>query len=382
LDSAEVVVIGGGVMGTSIAYHLVSAGVTDVLLLERDTLASGSSGKPLGGVRAQFSGAGNVRLGARSLEAFGRFASTMGVDIGLQRVGYLFLLRTDDDVAAFEAGVAQQNELGVPSRMITPAQARGLNPYVGAGADLKAAAYSPDDGYAKPARVVQAYADSAATAGARIRTATEVIGIDVHDHRVVAVHTPEGPIATGTVVCAAGAWSAAIGAMAGVHLPVEPLRRQITFTAPISPAPPRIPFTIDFDSTFYFHNGDGGSLLLGLAEAGQPVGFDTDYEARWLPALREAAARCAPDLSGMAFERGWAGLYEQTPDRDALIGRATSVDGFLYATGFSGHGFLQAPAVGEVVRDLYLGVEPFCDISEFSAARFSDGSTHAELAIV
>jgi sarcosine oxidase, subunit beta len=388
LDGAEVVIVGGGVMGASIAFHLAAAGVTDVLLLEANQLGSGSSGKPLGGVRAQFSSAANVRLGARSLTAYRRFALTTGVDIGLQQVGYLFLLRTADDVAAFEASVAMQNGLGVPSRMITAAHARELNPFLApagalAGApDVIAAAYSPQDGFAHPGSVVHGYVAAAARLGVRILTGTRVIGIDRRGDRLSSVNTSAGSISTGTVICAAGAWSASIGAMAGVELPVEPLRRQIAFTAPLTPRPPRIPFTIDFDSTFYFHNDAAGGLLLGVAEAGQPVGFETHYDESWLPELRAAAARCAPELADLRLERGWAGLYEMTPDCNALIGQSPTVSRFLYAAGFSGHGFLQAPATGEIIRDLYLGVQPFCDVSGFDALRFAGIAARTELNII
>jgi sarcosine oxidase subunit beta len=382
LDSAEVVIVGGGVIGTSIAYRLAQAGVRDVLLLEAGELGCGSSGKPLGGVRAQFSSPANVRLGARSLVAYREFADRLGVDIGLDQVGYLFLLRTPEDVAGFEASVPMQNELGVPSRMISAEEAGRLNPYLNLDGVI-AAAYSAQDGYAHPGSVVHGYASAAARLGVRLRTGTPLTGIDRNGTQITAVRTATGPIATGTVICAAGAWSASIGAMAGVDLPVQPLRRQIAFTPALTPPPPRIPFTIDFASTFYFHPADGGAgLLLGMAEPDQPVGFETDYDESWLPSLRTAIARCAPSLADLRLERGWAGLYEMTPDCNALIGQSPTVSRFLYAAGYSGHGFLQAPATGEIVRDLYLGVEPFCDVTGFDALRFAVESAQTELNII
>jgi sarcosine oxidase, subunit beta len=384
LDSAEVVIVGGGVMGASIAWHLARAGVTDVLVLEANELGSGSSGKPLGGVRAQFSAPANVRLGARSLAAYRDFARVTGTQIGLEQVGYLFLLRTPEDVAGFEASVHMQNELGVPSRIITAAEAGRLNPYLRLD-DVIAAAWSPEDGYAHPGSVVHGYARAATSLGVRFRTGSRVIGIDlggVGGTEIVAVRTARDAIATSTVICAAGAWSARIGAMVGVELPVEPLRRQIAFTPALTPPPPRIPFTIDFDSTFYFHGAGDGGLLLGIADPQQPVGFDTDYDETWLPLLRAATARCAPALAGVRLERGWAGLYEMTPDCNALIGQSPAVSRFLYAAGYSGHGFLQAPATGEIIRDLYLGVPPFCDVSGFDALRFAASPDRTELNII
>ncbi|KMS76717.1 sarcosine oxidase subunit beta [Streptomyces viridochromogenes] len=373
---ASVVVIGGGVMGTSIAYHLARAGVRDVVLVERDELASGSTSKAAGGVRAQFSDELNVRLGARSLEAFGRFEEETGYDIGLHRVGYLFLLSTPEEVAGFEAGVRLQNSLGVPSRMIDPAEARRLSPLISTDG-LLAAAYSPDDGHCTPESVVHGYASAARQYGARILRHNDVTGIELHGDRITAVTTTLGRIATDTVICAAGPWSRAVGAMAGVDLPVVPLRRQIAVTEPVAGLPPRLPMTIDFTTSLYFHT-EGPGLLLGMSDPDERPGFATDTHDRWIPRLTEAMERRAPALLDLRRTGGWAGLYEVTPDHNALIGEATSVSRFLYATGFSGHGFLQGPAVGEVVRDLYLGRVPFVDVTPLSAGRFAADAQRPE----
>jgi sarcosine oxidase subunit beta len=381
---AEVVVIGGGVVGASVAYHLAAAGVPDVLLLEARDLGTGSSAKPRGGVRAQFSDELNVRFGAYSLDAYRRFPAEVGADIDWQQVGYLFLLRDAATVAGFERSFALQRQLGlrggVRGRLLDPAEAARRNPYL-ATDGLLAAAYSPDDGHARPADVVRGYAAAARRRGARVRTHCEVVGIETRAGEITAVHTSTGTVEAGAVVCAAGAWSAALGAMAGVDLPVRPLRRQIALTPPLSPRPPRIPFTIDFDSTVYFHNSDDG-LLVGHSDPEQPHGFDTAYTDDWLPVFRTVAARIAPALAGLPLPGGWAGLYEMTPDCNALVGEARGVRRFLYATGFSGHGFLQAPAAGAVIRDLYLGREPFCDVSGFDAARFDAAPVRTELTII
>ncbi|GGS95049.1 NAD(P)/FAD-dependent oxidoreductase [Streptomyces cinerochromogenes] len=377
---AEVVIVGGGVMGTSIAWHLARAGVRDVVLVERDELAAGSTSKAAGGVRAQFSDELNIRLGARSLEAFARFEEEIGQDIGLHRTGYLFLLSTPEQVASFEAGVRLQNSLGVPSRLITPEEARRLSPLIRTDG-LLAAAYSPDDGHCTPEAVVHGYARAARAHGARILRHTEVTGIELHGDTVTAVSTTLGRIETDTVVCAAGAWSRAVGAMAGVDLPVRPLRRQIAVTGPVPGLPPALPMTIDFTTSLYFHR-EGPGLLLGMSDPDEKPGFATDTHDRWIPRLAEAMARRAPALLELRRTGGWAGLYENTPDHNALIGEATSVSRFLYATGFSGHGFLQAPAVGEVIRDVYLGRVPFLDISPLSAGRFAADAPRPEANLV
>ncbi|MFE6359357.1 NAD(P)/FAD-dependent oxidoreductase [Streptomyces sp. NPDC057806] len=373
---ADVVVVGGGVMGTSIACALARAGVRDVVLVERDELAAGSTSKAAGGVRAQFSDELNIRLGARSLEAFDRFETDTGQDIGLHKVGYLFLLSTPEEVASFEAGVRLQNSLGVPSRMIDPAEARRLSPLIVTDG-LLAAAYSPDDGHCTPESVVQGYAATARRYGATVLRHTEVTGIELRGDTVTGVRTSRGRIATGTVICAAGAWSRAVGAMAGVDLPVEPLRRQIAVTEPLPALPPGLPMTIDFTTSLYFH-AEGPGLLVGMSDPDERPGFDTGTHDRWIPRLCAAMERRAPGLLDLRRTGGWAGLYEQTPDHNALIGEATSVSRFLYATGFSGHGFLQGPAVGEVLRDLYLGRVPFVDVSPLSADRFAADALRPE----
>jgi sarcosine oxidase subunit beta len=362
---ASVVIVGGGVIGLSTAYHLARSGVRDVVLIERDELGSGSTCKAAGGVRAQFSDAVNVELGLRSLRTFETFREEFGQEIDLHQVGYLFLLDTAEDVARFEKDVALQNELGVPSRMVDVEEAKRLSPLVETEG-LLAAAYSPTDGHCTPESVVLGYATAARAAGVTLLRHTEVEGIEMDGATVAAVRTSRGTIATDTVVCAAGPWSRTIGAMAGVDLPVTPERREIVVTEPVPGLDPRTPFTIDFASTFYFH-AEGQGLLMGMS--------DPDL----LPA---AVERRTPTLSGVGIASGWAGLYENTPDHNGLIGEADSVDRLLYATGFSGHGFLMGPAVGEVVRDLYLGRPPVVDVRALDVRRFDERDLRPELNIV
>lgn len=375
-DRASVVVVGGGVMGASTAFHLAEAGVRDVVLVERDELASGSTSKAAGGVRAMFSDEMNIQLGARSLEAFRRFGERPGHDIDLKTVGYLFLLSRPDDVTAFTGSVALQNDLGVPSRMLEPAEAARLSPLVSTEG-LLAAAFSPGDGHCTPEAVVAGYAAGARRHGAHIARHCAVLDIESGNGEITAVVTDRGRIATSTVVCTAGAWSPQIAAMVGVDLPVEPLRRQIAFTEPIPGLADDTPMTIDFATTFYFHR-EGPGLLIGMSDPTETPGYRLDYSEAWLPGLVEAMSVRAPRLLDVGLRGGWAGLYEVTPDHNALIGEAPSVGRFLYATGFSGHGFLEGPAIGEVLRDLYLGAEPFVDVSPLSAGRFARAAARPE----
>ncbi|MFI7132354.1 NAD(P)/FAD-dependent oxidoreductase [Nonomuraea sp. NPDC050153] len=376
---ASVVVIGGGAMGVSSAYELAAAGVSDVVLIDQGPLGSGSTSKAAGGVRAQFSDRVNIELAVRSLETFETFAERFGQEIDLHKPGYLFLLDSPESVAEFEKNVAIQNDLGVPSRMIPVREAKELSPLIDTEG-LLAAAYSPSDGHCTPESVVLGYAGAARRLGARLLPNCAATGIETVDGRIVAVRTEGGRIETDTVICAAGAWSRQVGEWVGVDLPVTPLRRQILVTEPVAELPP-MAFTIDFGTTFYFHR-EGPGLLLGMSDPDETPGFKLDRSDAWLPGLGEAMARRAPALMETGIATGWAGLYEVTPDHNALIGTARGVDRFIYATGFSGHGFLMSPAVGEVVRDLYLGRTPFVDVTGFDAGRFALSGTRPEINIV
>lgn len=372
---AEIVIVGGGAVGTSIAYALAEAGITDVILLDAAELGSGSSGKPIGGLRGTFSDATNVALAARGLEHYARF----GPELAFDRVGYLFLLSTPELVEQLETSVERQNALGVPNRMISAEEAHRLSPLIDPDRYL-AATFCATDGHAHPQVAIDHWAREARRRGVQILERREVNGIDIRGGEIAGVHTTRGTIATSTVICAAGAWSARIGAMAGVHLDVRPIRRQIAFSEPRGHH--RVPFTIDLESSFYFHNA-GEGMLLGYSDPAQPDGFDRTYDPRWIPELQRLARRCAPTLADLELTPdGWAGLYEMTPDANALIGQASSVSRFLYATGFSGHGFSQAPAAGEVIRDLVLGREPFVDVTPLRAERFAERASILEATIV
>jgi sarcosine oxidase, subunit beta len=377
-ESADVVVVGGGVIGTSAAFHLAEAGV-DVCLLERDELAGGSTSRAAGGFRAQFSDPLNVALGLRSIEAFMRFAERPGSEIDLHQVGYLFLLDREEDVAAFREGVALQNELGVPSRFVELEQVRELCPIAGLE-DVLAATYCPLDGYASPEAVVQGYAAGTRAHRGTVQTGCGVTGIRLAASEIEAVETTLGAIATRTVVCAAGAWSPEIAAHVGVELPVQPYLREVGFTGPSDGLPPTIPLTVDFTSGLYFHR-EGPGLLFGMADRDQPPGFDASADPAWLEKVIEVAERRLPSLLDMGIAGGWKGYYEVTPDHNALVGEA-NVSRFLYATGFSGHGFLQGPATGEIVRDLVLRQEPFVDLSPLSVERFAHAAPRPERNVI
>ena len=372
---ADVVVIGGGAIGTSIAFHLAEAGV-EVCLLERDALSSGSTSRAAGGVRAQFSDPLNVEIGLRGIEAFERFAERPGGEIDFRQVGYLFLLDRPEDVETFERSVAIQNALGAPSRLVTPGEAARLSPLAGLDGVL-AGAFCPLDGHASPEAVAQGYAAGARRHGATVLTGVPATGVDMEGDAVRGVATGGATIRTDTVICAAGVWSPALARTAGIELPVEPVLREVVTTAPVDGLPESIPLTVDCTTGFYFHR-EGPGLLLGMADRDQPAGFDAPTDPAWLERVTEVAVRRAPAFLDMGIAHGWKGYYEVTPDHNGLVGEAAGARRFLYATGFSGHGFMQAPAVGEIVRDLVVGRTPFVDIEPLSVERFARAALRPE----
>ncbi len=377
--SADVVVIGGGVIGASAAFHLAEAGV-DVVLVERAELGSGSTRRAAGGVRTQFSDVLNVEIAKRSLAAFRDFGRRPGWEISLKEVGYLFVLTREPDVEEFTKSVALQNDLGLDSRIVTAEEARALCPMLG-GDDIVAGAFSPGDGHAAPEDVVQGYAVGTRAHGGHIEVGCEVLAINTRGTDIAAVVTSHGSIRTSAVICAAGAWSRRCGAMVGVELPVSPLRRQILFTEAIEGLPEELPMTIDFASSFYFHR-EGPGLLMGMSDPKQEPGFSVETSDDWIPGLMEIVRRRAPRIADAGIRGGWAGLYEMTPDHNAIIGEAAGISRFLYATGFYGHGFLQGPAVGEILRDMFLRRSPFVDIAPLGAERFTAAGLRPEYNIV
>lgn len=366
-ERADVVIVGGGAMGASIAWHLAELGVTDVVLLERETLGSGSTRASAGGIRTQFSDELNIRIALRSLAELERFDERFGVDIGLQQHGYLFLLDSSEDVEQFRAALELQNSLGVPSRELSPAEAAAIVPQLET-ADLLAATFCGLDGHATPEAVVQGYASAAAARGVRIRQGKAAETIVVRSGRIEAVETAAGRIETDTVVCAAGAWSREVGALAGVDLPVRGEPRWMFFTPEDGGLPERLPLTIDFSTGFYFHR-EGPGLVFG--------GREQTIEELALPATRRL-----PALAELPVQSSWWGYYEVSPDHNAIVGEAAEPRRFLYATGFSGHGFQQAPAVGEHMAELVLGRAPTLDLSSFSLDRFERGEERRETFVV
>lgn len=376
--TADVVIVGGGVMGASAAFHLAEAGVR-VVLLERDALAGGSTSKAAGGVRASFTDPLNVALGARSLTLLRGFPERPGQVIDLHESGYLYVLSHDEQVTQFRDAMRWHAEFGVPTSLVDAAAACELSPLLDPTGVI-AALWSPRDGHCTPEAVVLGYAKAAREFGAVVATGVEVIGIVTNADRITRVETTGGAIATECVIDCAGVWAPSVAAFVGLDLPVVPVRRELVITEPL-PMPIEMAFTIDFATSLYWHR-EGPGLLTGFSDQQVQPGWSLDRDPSFPARLAERAATRAPALLDLGVRGGWAGYYEVTPDHNALIGEWSRVSRFLYATGFSGHGFMLGPAVGEILRDLVLGVPPAIDVSALTVDRFARGVLRPEHAII
>lgn len=381
-STAQVVIIGGGVMGASTAYHLARAGCTDVVLLEKqEFFGMGATGKCAGGVRYQFSTEINVRLSQLSLPMLDRFEEELGQAIGLRKCGYLFLLTNEQDVAAFRRNVAMQNRLGVPTEWLSGDEVRRLVPLLAAD-DVIAGAFHAGDGLADPNSVVMGYVNAARRLGVRAYAGVEVIGVSKSEGRITGVQTNAGAISCEILVNAAGPWSAVVSDLAGVPLPVTPLRRQMLTTTPIPQLPADFPFIIDFAQSLYFHR-EGEGLLTGQSNPDEQPGFDERVDQAWELRHMETAIRRLPLLDKAGRLSHWAGLYEVTPDAHPILGADPELPGYYFVTGFSGHGFMHGPGAGLLMSEIILdGRAATLDVSKLDLARFAEGRMIREYNVI
>ncbi len=382
----RVVIIGGGVTGLSTAYHLARAGLRDVLLLEREQLASGSTGRSAGGIRLQFSDAVNIALAKRSVGAFERFPQEFGVECDFRQHGYLLLATTEDEERLFRANVALQRSLDVPVEVLSPEEAGRMIPGLRTD-DLRLATFCPKDGYADPYSVAMAFAAAARRLGVRILEGHAVTGIEVRGGRVTGVQVtvgqaPQQTIPADVVVNAAGPWAAQIGQMVGLALPITPYRRQVFVTEAFDALPQRMPMVIDFQPHFYFRR-EGPGVLFGMTDLSEPPSFNTHVDWTFLEKVVERALHRIPPLARASVRRGWAGLYDTTPDSNPILGPVPGLEGFIMAAGFSGHGFMLSPAVGECLAELITtGQSRTVDLSPLSIDRFLSGALRQEANVI
>ncbi|MDH5507869.1 MAG: FAD-binding oxidoreductase [Anaerolineae bacterium] len=379
--TASTVIIGGGVMGASTAYHLAARGQKDIVLLEKEEFfGQGATGRCAGGVRYQFATEVNIQLSLASLPMLERFEQEIGQAIDYRQCGYLFMLNNPDDIATFKRNVALQHRLGIATEWLDGDEVRRRLPLMRLD-DILAATFYQKDGTVDPNGVVMGYVNQAQKLGVRALAGVEVTAIDTRSGKVTGVQTNQGRIAAPQVVNAAGPWAGLIGKMAAVDIPITPVRRQMLTTTPLPQVPADFPFVIDFAQSLYFHR-EGEGLLTGMSNQAEKPGFDQRVDPDFELVNLEAAARRLPLLEKAGLASHWAGLYEVSPDAHPIYG-TTPIDGFYLVGGFSGHGFMHGPISGKLLSEIILdGQAKTVDVSMLDLARFSENRLIHEYNVV
>ncbi|OGC76091.1 MAG: hypothetical protein A2145_02830 [candidate division Zixibacteria bacterium RBG_16_40_9] len=368
-NKAEIVIIGAGIVGSSIAYNLAKKGCKEVVVLEKEPyFAAWSTGKAAGGIRAQFSNEINIKISLWSENILEKFAQEMECDAFYDQVGNLFLLSKEEDWETFKQNAELQKQLGLPVHLLTPEEVNKLVPELKTD-DLLGATFCKKDGLVDPYEFCMGYINQAKKLGVAIEMETTVVGIGLNNGKINKVKTDKGDMEAKIVVNAAGAFAAQIGKMVRVDIPVYPIKRQITTTAPLDYVKPNFPMVVDFTSGLYMHKESGG-LLLGWADKNTKAGYDLAVDPDYTDQILMKALYRMPILENAQISSSWAGLYETTPDNNAILGNVPEVEGFYLANGFSGHGVMHAPAVGILISELILEGKTSLDISELSLERF------------
>ena len=387
-DHAEIVVIGAGIMGLAIAYHLTRLGVKDVLVLDKSYLCVGASGRNGGGIRAQWSSEANVRLMQESIQMCRDFASEMKINVWFRQGGYLFLARTEDKRRALEQSVKLQRECGLSSRMLTPNEARAIVPELDIDG-IVAATYNPDDGVVFPWPFVWGFAQAARKRGAEVATFTDVVGFETSGARIEGVvvrdispgagkqtHT----VRTHKVVNACGAWSPEIARMLGVELPNTPHRHEICSTEPLKPW--LKPLVADLSDGLYFSQSTRGEIVGGISQERVPHGVNQDSSFAFLGKYAQALTRACPILGDVKVLRQWAGCYDLTPDANPIVGQVDGVENFFQASGFMGHGFMMAPVMGKRIAEQIVKPTDSELFQRWNLRRFKEGKLLSEAMII
>ena len=379
--TADIVIIGGGVMGASAAYHLAQRGAGKVVLLEKEEFfGTGATGRCAGGVRYQFSTEINVRLSLESLPMLERFKEEIGQDVNYRQCGYLLIATSEKDAATFRHNVEMQNRLGVPTQLLGGDEVRAWLPLMRFD-DAIAGTFNRKDGLVDPNSVVAGYISAAQRLGATALSRAEVTGVRIQRGEIQAVESTQGVIQTRTVLNAAGPWAGLIGQMAGVELPIVPLRRQMFTTNALQEIPADFPFVIDFGQSLYFHR-EGEGLLIGMSNQEEKPGFEQNVDDDFEFVNLEAAIERLPLLERASRASHWAGLYEVTPDAHPIFG-GSPVKGFNICAGFSGHGFMHGPVAGKLMSEYILdGQFSTLDVSMLDLARFEEGRLIKEYNVV
>lgn len=379
-SKASVVIVGGGVVGCSIAYNLAKLGVKDVVLLEKSFLAAGATGRCGAGVRQQWGTEMNCRLASGSMKIFENMNEILEAkkDIELKQKGYLLLAYSEKEMNQFQKNIKLQHSLKIPSQLVTPKEAKEIVPYLNTDR-LLGGAFCPTDGHANPFLVTQAYADAARRLGVEINTYTEVVGIKKANGKIVGVDTNRGQIATEKVVNAAGGYSQVIGEMVNLELPVYSERHQILVTEPVEPM--QGPMVMSFSYNIYCQQSPHGSFIMGFGDPNEPRDFNICPSWKFLEEMARKATWLLPPLKHLRVVRQWSGLYNITPDSQPILCQAADLSGFYLAIGFSGHGFMIAPMVGIVMAELITGQEPSIKL-DLDLGRFDRGELILEPSVV
>jgi sarcosine oxidase subunit beta len=385
MQTAEVVIIGGGIVGSSIAYHLTTAGCKEVLVIERETAqGKGSTGKSMGGVRAQFSTAVNIQMSLYSIPFYASFDERLGYPAGYRPQGYLFCATEQKHLAYLRSNYKKQIDLGLKNvRLITADDIRDMFPQLRSD-DIVGGSFCSTDGFVDPYSAMNGFMGWAADHGAKLWKKTQVTNIQLDAKGIAGVETARGFVSTRKVVNAAGAWAAGIARMVNLDLPVEPLRRMLIPTEPFDQFPHTAPMIIDMSNGFHFRPEALG-FLLAWNDPEETPGYKTDFEPAFIEKVLTRAADRVPIFENLAVnpKRAWAGLYEMTPDHHPILGEAPTVPGFFLANGFSGHGVMHAPATGKILSDLVLtGKTDLVDVSLLSFSRFAEGRMIEETAVL
>lgn len=366
----DVVIIGGGIIGVAVAYHLAVKKYGSIAVVEKDQyLGNGSTAKCAGGIRAQFSSEINVRMSMLSERKFETFAEEMDAEVQFDQVGYLFVLTSEEQIASFRKQFAIWQRLGHPCEWLSRDQIATLAPPLRVD-DILAGTFSQKDGIGDPHQFTQGYVTAARRLGVKFFLESEATNIRTTGDKITSVMTASGELLTDTVVNAAGPYSAQIARWVGIDLPVHPIKRQIVTSGPLNFISDTFPMVVDIGSGLYTHKESGG-LLMGWADRDTPIGFDESVHPDYTDAILMKALDRIPQMETAEIKAVWGGLYESTPDHHAIIGSSGVYPRLFHATGFSGHGFMQAPAAGIVVSELICGEETSIDISPLSAERFA-----------
>ncbi|HZH89011.1 MAG TPA: FAD-dependent oxidoreductase [Pyrinomonadaceae bacterium] len=394
-QTADVVIIGGGIVGASVAFHLAERGCTDVLIVEREAEQGlGSTGRATGGVRAQFATAINIRMSCYSIDFFTRFEEATGHPCGYEPAGYLFVATSEAHLDYLKRTRERQRAEGLTNVELVGADEIARRVPGLRTDDVAGGSFCRTDGFIAPLKVLHGFTARAVARGARVWTETEVLGINVEGGRVAGVRTSRGRVGTRAVVNASGAWAAQTARLAGVEIPVVPLRRQLVSVRPRSPLPAALPMVIDMSDGFHFRpesralaTGAGATpgALMAWPDDAETPGFKTDYDPAFTEKVFRRARERAPFLAEASVNASGcrAGLYEVTPDHHAIIGESRDVGGLFFANGFSGHGVMHSPATGRLVSELILdGDTSLFDVSALGAERFATGNLLAETSVL